>query len=506
MDSEGIADVYVAKREEEDGPYVFRSAKVVTFHGSYRDYDFLNPTYVFINPTENGDDIGWQDEIVHPWQVVGRLPVQGQDASFFQRPQLYSGLPFKHVVNLDETSVISGAIDEHRIRRAIDVAFHLWDTSLTNADRVFVRFEKGSMIFIFFHIFLLDDPIKDATGVFAPSSANKLRSALEMRYFGYNDKPANAEIARSSPFVTDAEKISFITLPWHVLSESLLYLDMHSRTSARRVASSWKKILTCSLASVHIRIDFSTISKEPTTYMDTEIYYVVFLLNRVIKKNIKGLACDNLSHRLEGRIMMQLISFILRRKGLKLSLILLKNCRIAGGVIPETLEDAAASWNEFLHFPVLLPYCRRFVAVNWAYTHSLFSHIGFVGNRPTPPACYSISSPVKRCYLAVIPLMKFDCSADPQDVVLHFLAMLESHCPPVVECADVKDLFKTVHAGWLSTVPYPEGWAGFRRMLKALDFKGFGSTGAFWDNLDLRDISGIPLNNIVLRWVGSHYL
>ncbi|XP_055357078.1 uncharacterized protein LOC129602135 [Paramacrobiotus metropolitanus] len=514
-------DVFVALREDDNGPYIFRPAKLL------RD-STLRTNYLCCVSINISQDPKNPFRVVHQWQLSSVLPNQYTD-----RPtKITEDHVEKVVVRVDNMGFMKH-IDEYHITHLLDVGFRdgfnpigwrAFDVAhKDDRDQLFVRLTGRTLTFIIMqapclHVFWnTRDPV-----ILACQKRKKSRK------FSYHNCTCwKKEIAKDisfginnylrrycyrpeigNPFSCESlieEVPSLGSIPFEVQSTVLQYLDVHSQAAAKRVCSLWNALVPDPASAATVTVDFSRISDTLPGLLETEGYRTAHLLHRVVSQKTKGLTLLHLDHRTDCiTALVSCIKELLALKQTTIFLISVRYCRMPF----ESRRVGCSNPDEPIHGKILF----QLLPLKQLCRHLRIQHLvmdfSLCNIRPRTFFMKKIRDECeKTCNLMiVIPVMDVE-NDDENANVKSFKRALEACCPTVDNAT--KKRIRKLHTRWLRTIPYPnEQWTGLRRLLELFGVLEWGNTDETeaWENLDLRNFDNIPFGNLQLSILAHFYL
>ncbi|XP_055347610.1 uncharacterized protein LOC129594814 [Paramacrobiotus metropolitanus] len=282
----------------------------------------------------------------------------------------------------------------------------------------------------------------------------------------------------------------------NVLSEILLVLDVHSQAKATRVCRLWNQVLASSWAprDVCVTVDFRAISRKPPGPNETEGYHIGYMLDHSITPSTKALSLVNLGYRGCAFTDMYTVYSLFYLKSFKLPYILIKDFSACSELFP------TETGHRLFRLPVLMPVCRQLLVVNCTFINA----VGCFHHAQRDERLITNDALLSRKLDVTVPRMSFDCSANAGEILRCFMDILENSLPPA---DSIKERVKQQHQLMVETVPYPDGWHKFRKLLKRHHFTQFveKDNDAFWDSLDLRRFDDLPLSRYVLHLINARH-
>ncbi|XP_055357258.1 uncharacterized protein LOC129602285 [Paramacrobiotus metropolitanus] len=177
-------------------------------------------------------------------------------------------------------------------------------------------------------------------------------------------------------------------------------------------------------------------------------------------------------------------------KSFKLLYILIKDFSACSELIP------TETGHRLVRLPVLMPVCRQLLVVNCTIVNAVSCSNHFDRDERLISSDVLLSKKLD----VTVPRMSFDCSANAGEILRCFMDILENSLPPA---DSIKQRVKQQHQLMMETVPYPDGWLKFRKLLKRHTFTRpvENDNDAFWDNLDLRRFEDLPLSRYILHLI-----
>ncbi|XP_055356142.1 uncharacterized protein LOC129601369 isoform X2 [Paramacrobiotus metropolitanus] len=291
-----------------------------------------------------------------------------------------------------------------------------------------------------------------------------------------------------------------------------VFLHLHARVQGRihRVCMLWHLMLPEHLVTRNVLVDIAVEIYDTLNSLWSDTYSLTMVLDQMITKHTKTLTLADFGGRGEFEIRAHTTLEVLLAKGIKVPMIIIKNCANANG---ELVKNAVGSGNyECENFSKLMAVCDQLLIVNHEFTVQTFFRepalsvlsVGQPQALPEPeqrflrPRCDDKDYRV----VAINRLILHSAETSDQHVRLFLLAVNNSY-PPISHF--VYDKVAVIYQRWLQTLVYPEDWAAVRNFLNL--FSGFHLDGSLqrWDTLDLRKLNIPALNRLTLAAIDETF-
>ncbi|XP_055331264.1 uncharacterized protein LOC129583495 isoform X2 [Paramacrobiotus metropolitanus] len=491
--------VFVALRDEDNGPFCFRPAVMLR---PLWCCEFLYGI-CFIR-TDGGMDNAYGQrprlELVDHGQVVYQLPPTGP--SLFERR---SGLIFtKHFIPLARAQALLGdASDKFRIVKHLCTALReeLRLPCPSASCRFHLRIQEDCSVIII--IGCTTDPLRP------PLTTSLLLKVLETHLTSRAELPPIANrmfcASESVPFEEEDELLltaSIRDLTPSLLSEIFIHLDLHSQMRTKRVCALWQLLLSSPRMAEHISISF-----ESCWHLKVDngnCYKAATLLCRSINTTTVSLTILRVpppNHR-------SFLNTLLKTMETKLSLIVFKD-HTYNEEPKGTLHDQQQSrlkHTAMIELTIYKHTCNYVVLHNWKVS-VLFGPLmyqvfelpsyrehsdGVTAMRRLPAHEWEFMKRLTRHSHELnidnlqirIPRLLLKCSDGKLHMASRFMCALNDNFPPVT--ADMLTKVTTVHDRWVRSLAYPDDWQAIRNFLRL--FSGFQPDGRpqMWNDVDLR--------------------
>ncbi|XP_055337897.1 uncharacterized protein LOC129587945 [Paramacrobiotus metropolitanus] len=481
--------LYVALRDEDDGPFRFRPARWLRcLHGCEGSCGMFYVTTQRRGSIDNAHAPSTCFEMVDRGQVAGVWPPPGPPLSERQNALLYT----KHCIPFPEAEkVLRDAADPSRMIK------HLRDAVETfpfNRCRFHLRVQKDGCTFV------LAGSARDAET--AQMTEATLVTVLQKHVTSRANLPPirdrNVFVApglESDALMVPA-RIRELT-PW-LLSDILSYLDIHSQMRAKGVCALWQHLLNSAHMTEHVSISFESCYQLKSD--SGNCLKAATLLNRYITSHTKSLTVLRYLPVHNVTFLWYWLEGMQQKYQMQLPFLVFKDMvRTAPGYmqwyVERPLKHPAAL--DALNYKDL---CHTLVLCNWT-VGALFGRTAydvFERNPHCPPhqrlrvrerermlqlTLEAHTLDIDKLQIS-IPRLLVRCSERRTHATPRVMQALSDYCPPVTE--EMLAKVTAVHARWVRTLAYPEEWQAIRQYLVV--FSGFHADGTLhmWDTVDLR--------------------
>ncbi|XP_055341995.1 uncharacterized protein LOC129590675 [Paramacrobiotus metropolitanus] len=511
----GKTQVFVALRDEDDGPFRFRPAlrlKIATACGHCQTLIFYVET--LSRETESTSCLPRTD-MVDKCQIALRFPVTEPsllcrvDGLMFRRLFIpFFGARYFCNYTSDRFHIIKHFRDT--LKRNAQLA------TLSDCCRFHLRIQQDGCTFVV--ISLAADPET------AQWMATALRGMLLTHIVNRANLPPHDDRnfigTGELPYKTDGKAdqlnkcVSFNNLPPFLLSEILSFLELHSCVRVKRVCVLWQQLLSSDRATEHIRVCFGTCA-DATKSGNLNCYKTAYLLSRTVRSNTKSITILN------PFLNYNYLSDLLEAMEIKLPVIIFKDYTITDcGNLYSYSKVSRSDGRKLLEWhgaTIWLRFyqdsCQRIVLHNWKLSNIFGKALDqiffdFCGSELHALPAHEVQwmqTLTHESRIDVLGIDKIqitirklvlDCSVDWESMISKFMWALDSNFAPVADEVYVK--VKNVHARWVRTLAFPQEWDTIRVYLSV--FSGFHADGTpkFWNEIDLRLVDVYKLSRMAV--------
>ncbi|XP_055350243.1 uncharacterized protein LOC129596870 [Paramacrobiotus metropolitanus] len=504
--------VYVALRDEDDGPFRFRPA---TLLGSVWGGDWLMFFVTTATPETNSDSAhrSTRTELVDECQVIRKMPVDEPPLQYRNDGLAYS----KHFIPcVRAQEVLSDTSNKYRIigyfRNAFDC--HSAPGKHSEPCRFHLRIEEDGCTFITINAFA-NDPETAATATTAVTLSRLLethlanRADLPVAAFSNSEGGLHEKYVEFDSWNSDAH---VCYLPHPLLNEIFSHLDLHARMRIQRVCALWRILLTRKISHFSVSLE----SCIETLFDKCNWYKIALLLSRTFDSRTQSVVILNCIPGYHDLFLTDLLTVM----GIKLPLLVLKNSVITQcASVPYLPDKLRRKHGATFQIGLLRNICERILLYNCTvakvfgppmYDVFVSNGMGFV---PLPAHEREAMRFVAQTYdymldidglQITIPRLHFSCDKGWEHMASRFMWALDNNNPPITD--DVYAKVAAVHTRWVDTLAYPEQWETVRSFLCM--FSGFDMDGTprQWDQVDLRDVNVKQFSRMVLLGISKAFL
>ncbi|XP_055336897.1 uncharacterized protein LOC129587269 isoform X2 [Paramacrobiotus metropolitanus] len=514
--------VWVALRDEMDGPFRFRPATLLECVKMCRF------CYVSLEISDAADRTSSSlIEVVDRCQIVEQLPSDEMPIQDKSNLLTYR----KYIIPISKTDrVLQEAADVYRIialfRRSYQ--YDRWNpaTSLSDGCRFHLAVGPESCTFLVI-THSMDTITEHERTKFALHAL--LDKHFKARHRGLlvgcpncpdnggicgNVNEAAATFCESEVIIPET---SICSVSHNILMEILANLDLQARMRIKRVCWLWHAISSApGTLDEHVIISFKGCVS--TNCLLDNCYNVALLLHRAVNSETKSLTITDLNFKEHTFF----IPVWLGLTHLQLPLVVLKHGRFDFG---GWVYDETSSLLKHGIMRLIEPFkdlCRTLILHNYTLSR-LFCHpISNVLHEvedlvPLPAAEKQLVIPLNvlmrdgqgslftlNTTEVTLRRVMLPCVDGWEAAMSHFMRAIDAAFPAAG--ADVYKKVQAIHARWLDTLSYPDEWQRIRHLLSV--FSGFQSDGTplHWDNVDLRQLEIGQLSTMALLAISEAFV
>ncbi|XP_055354092.1 uncharacterized protein LOC129599794 [Paramacrobiotus metropolitanus] len=503
--------VQVALRNTENGPHVFRSARLLTSTTAFG---------LFVVQLDQG--ITPQRLVVHLWQIAVAIdPVMDAPPLYNRTRGIYYrkfNVPF---VNTGRITMLDMADICDCLDRAARTPANSSDGYYPGNDhvayRVYVAVSGDHLKFICAQ---LQDENENNR---AEWNLDTLTEACTNCY-PTPDLPVLHDIVIDAP----QQRLTFDNDGWiadvvySVMAYVLFSLDLHTQAEAKRVCTLWHQLLSERCASRHVAIDFSIV--EPNELINDSygtpschnIFNLSWGFDKALTAETKSLTLlDNLQCT-DLTIVTQVFVALMNVRGIQLDYILIKDGFSHPGITSlsdhVSVSDGHLAEREWkCHcLTKLSTVCRRLVLQNYTvgditdpleYLHRYDEvpreTLGLLSARFHPQERFQ-KVPV------TIPYVMLQSEDGNASTLRQFLLAAERNLPPMD--ASMYNHVRSVHSRWVEILEYPSQWHCVRRVFQL--YCGFQPDGGerTWTDVDLRLVDVSTLTKLTIAAINACFI
>ncbi|XP_055351551.1 uncharacterized protein LOC129597880 [Paramacrobiotus metropolitanus] len=494
--------VQVAVRQNDHGPYVFRSGTLLRprMTNEFRSFYYV----VLDNQNQSGLV---RCNVVRSFQIIERLPSphEAPICGLRSSPRL---VWVKRVIPFDKAFLIQANLSH--LKNCVSYSqsnggttaypSHILSNAqfLKNERRMYVRVDNDTVTFIFL------EQHSNSPGESAVCQEETLHRRCAEYYRqcvkveGANRMPAAGIRLTFNKFDSQTETINGLPLP--VLENVLLGLDLFDRFRAKRVCALWQDVLARPAADRHLFIDTHQIQKFEVSSSRQLDYVFAVLLEESITIHTRTVSyissfCDDFSKH---------TAHLLSLKAVKLDRLVIKGGYDWVGIWHHQPVAAESSFDWTCNcLKEFFPLCQQLILVKYTLSGVLQTPYRMqfgVTHNPYYKMCIEWHEDIAHRELfldVVVSRLTIDCNGSKSQILRAILMASETSFPFVGYA--VYERVAAVYQRMLLTLTYPDDWADIRILLQI--YNGFWPDGTArnWNDVDLRKLDVTRLTKMTLH-------